>query len=142
MRKYLKMHLQKFAADPVDDDPLFGDGDPLDDGLDDDPPVVVVSQNPPPPAQDPLAGAAWGNVVTLMETQNALLEKNLSGMTSTLEQLREAATSARTASDRVAAALEKLEEAQTANPDSLDPGTSIESPATEPERKKGPRWRK
>ena len=135
---------------PIDEDLI--DEDLIDEGipavvvddLDDDetPPVVVIPRQPKPEG-DPLESASWKNVLSLMETQNALIERNLSGLRPAIEELQTASQSVKNAVDRVNTALEELNKVkEEAAPDDISTVEETIAPASEPERKKGPRWRK
>lgn len=135
---------------PIDEDLI--DEDLIDEGipavvvddLDDDenPPVVVVPRQPKPEG-DPLESASWKNVLSLMETQNALIERNLSGLRPAIEELQTASQSVKNAVDRVNTALEELNKVkEEAAPDDISTVEEEIAPAAQPERKKGPRWRK
>ena len=127
---------------PEDDDLALIDATPIDE-LTPDPVVLVAPPAAAPAASDPLAGAAWQNIVTLQETQNALIDSKLSGIAPALSEISSTLGSLQAAVTRVTSAVDKLEAEKEppAGPDGTPPAGGIEAPA-EPERKKGPRWRK
>lgn len=113
-KQAMKWNLQLFAEEM--------DVEIVDDDLEPEPEVIVKEEN------TPLDRAAWANVVSLMETQNAVLNTSLSDLRAAVEEMRASKTASEELLMKATRKLEELEEKRL-QPQETDTGSEEGKPS-------------